>query len=154
MCDIKNITRARLAAGVFVFALLTAILHPMQPVQAAASDTISMMRLYNPATHEHLHTSDAYEKYVLTNNGWEDEGYSWEAPATSSTPVYRLFNQWSGEHFYTVDAYERSVLIGDGWNDEGIGWYSDDLLGVPVYRVFNAAAGIGAHHYTTDENEY
>ncbi len=123
--------------------------------EAKAEDVISMMRLYNPATHEHLHTADAYEKYVLTTQqNWNDEGYSWNAPVKSDTPVYRLFNQWSGEHFYTRDANERGVLISNGWNDEGVGWYSDDAAGAPVYRVFNADAGIGSHHYTTDYNEY
>ncbi len=114
---------------------------------------IQMTRLYNPDTHEHLHTKDANEVRVLTGNGWKNEGSSWVAPETSATPVYRLFNRYSKEHFYTKDAYERSVLIKQGWNDEGIGWYSADETGVPVYRLFNAAAGIGAHHYTTDAYE-
>ncbi len=127
---------------------------PDPPAPAPAVTGTAMTRLYNPATHEHLHTKDAYEVYVLTTQqGWENEGSSWVAPETSDAPVYRLFNPYSKEHFYTKDAYERSVLIKNGWNDEAIGWYSADASGVPVYRLFNAAAGIGAHHYTTDAYE-
>ncbi len=142
-----------LLTWIFAVAFLVCLILPAKNTQAAGFT--QMMRLYNPDTHEHLHTADAYEKYVLTTQqNWEDEGNSWLAPTVSKTPVYRLFHPDSKEHFYTKDAYERGVLIASGWNDENIGWYSDDARGVPVYRVFNADAGIGAHHYTTDYNEY
>ncbi len=139
----------------FAFVLLLVFAAVSGMKVSAAATGISMHRIYNPVTKEHLHTKDLNEVLVhTTQNGWEDEGTSWITPETSNTPVYRVFNRETGEHFYTTDAYERRYLLDNGpWNDEGIGWYSDDAKGVLVYRLYNPNAGIGAHHYTTDAYE-
>ncbi len=127
-----------------------------EPPESEGSALITMRRMYNPKTMEHLYTADTNEVSVLMyKQGWDYEGISWYAPGTSSTPVYRVFNTRTGEHFYTKDAYERSVLLANTaeWSDEGIGWYSDEARGIPVYRLYNPEAGIGAHHYTKDAYE-
>lgn len=120
---------------------------------ALGSNTQCVYRLYNTATMEHLYTTDWVERASLETGGWRYEGVDWYAPKSSSTPVYRICNVQSGEHLYTRDENEKNVRVGEGWRDEGIAWYSDDNHGFAVRRHFNPAAGLGAHHYTSDENE-
>ena len=117
------------------------------------TQTVSMMRLYNPFTGEHFYTSDAAEFDNLVALDWKDEGTGWVAPATSNTPVYRLYNPHSGDHHYTTSADERDSLTKVGWRDEGIGWYSDDSKGVALYRQYNPNATVGTHNYTTSKDE-
>ena len=125
--------------------------------QAAGTTGVTMYRLYNPNSGEHLYTNNSGEKDILTSIGWTYEGIAWTAPASSNTPVYRLYNPNSGEHHYTKDAGEKGILVGLGWNDEGIGWYSDDSQSTPLYRLYNPYATgqyeAGAHHYTKDVGE-
>lgn len=117
-------------------------------------ERISIYRLYNPNSGEHLYTPLASERDALTKLGWKYEKVAWTAPKTSKTPVYRLYNPYSGDHHYTTDAAEATALSKLGWNNEKICWYSDDNKSVPVYRLFNPNVTIGTHHYTTDKNEY
>lgn len=128
-----------------------------RPCAAATSDYVQIYRLYNPNSREHLWTSDTNEIKVLVSQGlFYKEGKAWVAPTKSKTPVHRLYNRVSGEHLYTRDTNEVKVLTAPGhdWKDEGVKWYSDDARGVPVYRVYNKHLRIGAHHFTTDKNEY
>ena len=121
------------------------------PVQAA--DSITMYRLYNPNSGEHLYTGNVKENDWLVTLGWIAEGIGWYAPSNSNSPVYRLYNPNSGDHHYTLNAKERDWLVTLGWVFEGVGWYSDDNQTVPVYRQFNPNVSIGTHNYTTDKTE-
>lgn len=115
---------------------------------------VTLTRLYNPWSGEHLYTSDAAEVKNLTELGWRNEGTAWVAPSTSSTPVYRLYNPFSGDHHYTTDEDEYAKCAKDGWRQEGIAWYSaDSSTGTPVYRGFNPYETVGTHHYTMDKTE-
>ncbi len=117
-------------------------------------DRVTMTRLYNKYSGEHLYTSDADEVADLTARGWKNEGTAWVAPSVSSTPVYRLYNPYSGDHLFTTDEDEYAKYQADGWNGEGIAWYSaDSASGVAVYRGFNRFVKVGTHHYTADQGE-
>ena len=113
-----------------------------------------MFRLYNPNSGEHFYTSDATERDVLVDAGWNLEGEGWRAPAMSNTPVFRMYNPVAGEHHYTPNAAERDMLLEAGWNDEGIGWYSDDAQTVPLYRDYNPNEFANNHNYTADWSEH
>ena len=125
-------------------------------VQTADEGATPMYRLYKPKTGEHLYTTDATEKKVLTaSRGWKYEGIAWYAPKKSSTPVTRLYNPESGEHHYTADKVEIRVLHKQrGWRNEGIKFYSSDAKAILVNRLYSPTAKrIAQHHYTTDANE-
>lgn len=115
---------------------------------------VTMYRLYNPYSGEHLYTKDRHEVEVLTGLGWRDEGTAWIAPSYSATPVYRLYNPNNGDHHYTTDRNERNELVKLGWNAEGIGWFSAEEKTVPIYRLFNPYTTVSTHLYTKDQNEY
>ena len=115
---------------------------------------VTMTRLYNKYSGEHLYTSDADEVADLTARGWKNEGTAWVAPSVSSTPVYRLYNPYSGDHLFTTDEGEYAKCQAAGWNGEGIAWYSaDSASGVAVYRGFNRFVKVGTHHCTADQGE-
>lgn len=115
---------------------------------------ISMYRLYNPNSGEHLYTKNSVERLTLAQSGWYYEGVGWIAPSSSSTPVYRLYSVQSGDHHYTTSVGERNWLKRLGWRDEGIGWYSADNQQIPLYRSYNRNAKAGSHHYTTSLAEH
>ena len=117
------------------------------------ADIISIYRVYNPNSGEHVYTKDANEKDNLVKAGWKDEGVAWKSPSKSNTPVYRLYNKNAGDHHYTVSADERAKLVKAGWKDEGVAWYSDDLKTNAVYRVYNPNAKTGSHHFTLSKTE-
>lgn len=116
--------------------------------------TVSLYRLYNKKSGEHIYTKNKVEVSYLEKQGWTYEGVAWKAPETSSSPVYRLYNDSTGEHFYTTSANERDYLDKNGWDYEGIGWYSDTNKGVAVYRELNPNAAKGAHNFTTNKGEH
>lgn len=127
--------------------------HAQEQAQASSA-YVTMYRLYNPNSGEHLYTKDSNEVNVLTKIGWRKEGEAWKA-ATSGQSVYRLYNPNNGDHHYTLDSNEYNQLGKIGWRKEGVAWYSDKSKGVAVYRLFNPSqTGAGSHHYTTDKNEY
>ena len=64
----------------------------------SAESSISMYRMYNPNSGEHLYTRSVGERDNLKRYGWHYEGVAWQAP-TSGSPVYRLYNRYNGEHF-------------------------------------------------------
>ncbi len=114
---------------------------------------VTMTRLYNKWSGEHLYTSNAEEIKDLVGRSWKNEGTAWIAPSKSSTPVYRLYNPFSGDHHYTTSKKEYNDCGEAGWKQEGIAWYSDDAKGVPLYRGFNRFETVGTHHYTLDWSE-
>lgn len=124
------------------------------PLEAMAETTVTMYRLYNPYSGEHLYTGSANERDSLGIAGWRYEGVGWIAPRSSKTPVYRLYNPYSGDHHYTVSHDEYDALGSIGWKQEGTGWYSDDSHRMPLYREFNPYARVGTHNYTTGWEEH
>lgn len=88
--------------------------------------TVSVYRVYNPNTSEHVYTEDSAEKDALVALGWADEGAVWNADTYSATAVYRVYNPNTGEHVFTADGNEKDYLVALGWNDEGIAFYGVD----------------------------
>ena len=117
---------------------------------------VTMYRLYNPISYEHLYTADANERNVLSRGDWTYEGIAWTAPKKSSIPVFRLYNPVLGDHHYTTSTNERDTLKRYGWRYEGIGWYSDNAKRVPIYRQFHPGLRTGSHNFTKSkyENDY
>lgn len=114
--------------------------------------TLSMYRLYNPYTGEHLFTLDQNERDMLCGYGWVYESVAWDSPASSSTPVFRLYNPYSSEHFYTSSESEYAWLASIGWNQEGVSFYSGGRQ--PIYRLFDPYVTVGTHLYTANHDEY
>ncbi len=114
------------------------------------SDSVDVMRAYNPNNSEHLYTQDQAEYVANVSRGYQGEGTAWKAPTASSTPIYRIYNPNSGEHLLVGEG-ETNV---PGWQNEGQKMFSDDEMGVPIYRVFNPnSTDAGSHHYTADQGE-
>ena len=99
------------------------------PLEANSGGTVSVYRLFNRRTSEHLYTTSRSEYEGLprkTHGDWMWEGVAWVAPRKSSTPVYRLYNGRlrAGQHHYTTSKGERdSPVRKSGWRNEGVGWY-------------------------------
>ena len=131
---------------------------PSQPTTPDSGNqqtqTVTMYRLYNQWSGEHLFTESYDEYQYLCSLGWNGEGRAWLAPAKSNTPIYRLYNPYSGDHHYTSSKSEYDQLCSIGWNGEGIMAYSDDQQRVPIYRLFNRWLTQGTHLYTTSWDEY
>lgn len=123
-------------------------------VAKAKSTTVTIYRLYNPYSGEHLFTDSESEYNYLGTNGWRKEDVAWTSPATSNTPVYRLYNPYSGDHHYTTDLDEYNSLEKIGWRKENVAFYSQGSSGAPVYRLFNPYEKVGTHHYTQSYSEY
>ena len=126
-----------------------------QASASIASTEGPVYRLYQPATSEHLYTTDWNECTTLyTGENWGYEGVAWSSP-NAGTPVYRLYNPALGNHLYTTDSNEVGVLTASyGWvkdNDGAPLFYSG--CSIPVYRVYNEALG-GLHHLTANADEY
>lgn len=119
----------------------------------ALDSYVSMYRLYNPYSGEHLYTESASERDNLVRLGWNYEGLGWNAP-TSGSEVYRLYNPYSSDHHYTMSRDEYDSLVSIGWVGENVCWHSaPKSSGVPIYRQFNPYAWIGTHNYTTSASE-
>ena len=119
----------------------------------ALDSYVSMYRLYNPYSGEHLYTESASERDNLVSLGWNYEGLGWNAP-TSGSEVYRLYNPYSSDHHYTMSRDEYNSLVSVGWVGENVCWHSaPKSTGVPIYRQFNPYAWIGTHNYTTSTEE-
>ncbi len=119
--------------------------------------TQPIYRLYCPVNGEHLYTTDANERDVLsTAYGWTYEGVGWNAP-TSGEAVYRLYNSGLQNHLYTTDLNEVRTLTSinpENWHLDNNGqplFYSGGTR--PIYRLYNEGLQ-GMHHLTTDANEY
>lgn len=143
-----------LLTAVMVFSICLAGM-VQNTVEAQASSSVTVYRVYNPDNGEHLYTLDANEVNVLTTNyGWQDEGTGWYAP-TSGTAVYRLYNNALLNHLYTTDENEVKTLLKDSnWTIDNNGnpvFYSGGNVG--IYRLYNRGLQ-GQHLLTTDSNEY
>ena len=124
---------------------------PMVAYAEGVDVSVSVYRLYNQWSGEHLFTADKSEYDSLAKLGWQQEGTAWQAPS-SGTPVYRLYNPYSGGHFYTADYSDYENLGSIGWRQEGVSFYSGGDY--PVYRLFNPWLTQGTHLNTTDAVEY
>lgn len=116
--------------------------------------TISVYRMYNKVSGEHLYTTDSNEVNVLSRTAdWNSEGIAWKA-ATSGTGVYRLYSPITGNHLYTLDTNEIKVLSTQaGWSiDNNNRSLFNSSGNVPIYRLYNET--IKQHLLTTDYNEY
>ena len=111
------------------------------------TDSVSVLRAYNPNNSEHLYTIDETEYNANVSRGYQGEGEAWKAPIYSETEVWRAYNPNSGEHMLASEA-EVYALEAAGWQNEGFKMYSDDDMGTPIYRVFNPNSNdAGSHHY-------
>lgn len=93
---------------------------------------VTVTRLYNAKTGEHLYTTSGGEAASLQKNGWTAEPKSTiygTSDTKNGTPVYRMYNAKTGEHLYTINSYEKDNLIKAGWKYEGIGWYAPKNVG-------------------------
>lgn len=120
--------------------------------KAATVVKISIFRVYNPNSGEHLHTMNSNEKDSLVRLGWRYEGVSMVVTNTGKQ-LFRIYNPNSGEHHFTLNMNEINMLKRAGWRYEGIAWLTPNS-GVAMYRVFNPnSRGAGSHHYTMNVNE-
>ncbi len=121
-------------------------------------DTVSIYRMYNTKTSEHLWTTSKAE-YNACGKGayrdWRQEGVAWEAPDGEGEPVYRLYNRAMGDHYYSMNEGEIRVLTGQyGWVLDNGGkpafWSaaSGDEGAKALYHVYNARLKRGKHHFT------
>lgn len=123
------------------------------------SHIVSVYRLYNKVSMQHLYTANKneYNMLPIQSKDWVREGvnyYEYSSKGKDKKAVNRVYNPKSGEHLYTSDAYEVKVLTSrNGWKSEGVAFYTPLKSSKPVYRVFNPAAGIGAHFVTGDKYE-
>ena len=143
----------KISAFVLSFAMVCTLLAGVNVVAFAAedSDSVSVLRAYNPNNSEHLYTVDQAEYDANVARGYGAEGEAWKAPVVSTTEVWRAYNPNSGEHMLASQA-EVEGLEAAGWQNEGLKMYSDDEMGVPIYRVFNPnATDAGSHHYCGQE---
>jgi len=115
---------------------------------------VSVWRLYNPGSGDHLYTTSAEERQIVIEAGWRDEGVAFVAPSQKGDPVYRVYNPVVGGHHYTTSAAERDALVKGGWNDEGVAFLSADPdKGSPVRRLYNPNPGTVCHLFTTSLTE-
>lgn len=155
----KTFSKIVTGAAALVFAAACFVVAAPQPAQATelSKEVVSMNRLYNPFTGEHLYTANDTERDSLVKLGWEYEGVGWYAPTKSDTakPVYRLYNPYApgGDHHYTMNEKEYEACAKAGWQKEGIAWYSDGEEAKPLYRQYNPNAASGSHNYTTSKYE-
>jgi len=126
------------------------------------------MRLYSPATFEHLYTSNPLEYAYLSNQidpnccGWQREGVVYDlmdGPAQVGTvqavPLRRLYNPSSHQHHWTTELTEYNFLGSVGWQQEGIDQYILPTQApgtIALYRLYNSSNG-GLHLWTTDAAE-
>ena len=106
-------------------ALATALALPgaalAEDAAARSGSQVTVWRLYNRWSGEHLFTTDREEYDGLVAVGWSGEGEAWRSPAESDNEVWRLYNPYSGDHHYTADETEYERLGDIGWNREGNG---------------------------------
>ena len=131
--------------------------------EEATPSTVSVYRLYNTKTSEHLWTTSASEYRqlpVITGGDWRQEGVAWEAPDGEGTPVYRLYNRAMGDHYYSMDAGEiRALTTRHGWVVDNGGapafWSAGeaDPGAIGLYCVYNGRLRKGQHHFTASAAE-
>ena len=125
--------------------------------------TVSVYRLYNTKTSEHLWTTSANEYRqlpIVTRGDWRQEGVAWMAPDGEGTPVYRLYNRAMGDHYYSMDEGEiRALTTRHGWVVDNGGepafWSANeaDPGAIGLYCVYNGRLRKGQHHFTASAAE-
>ena len=121
--------------------------------RAVEHKTVSVYRLYNPYTQEHLLTSTVEEKDLLISVGWSLDGVAWEAPM-EGIPVYRLYNPYDDWHTYTTSVSERDTMAAAGWLVDGVvslGETGENPR--PIYRLFNPYIQTNYHLFTAGTEE-
>lgn len=133
----------------------------------ADADLVTVVRMYNKWTGEHLFTTNALEVADLEARGWQNEGTYWKAPAADKDDnqdlmrVYRLYNPYTSDHLYTTDLVEYTNLMAAGWNGEDVKFMSaatpeldnkavvdtPDPEAEGIYRQFNPNVTVGTHNY-------
>ena len=123
--------------------------------EEVAPPLVSIYRLYNPKTKEHLYTASLKEYTTLPKYGWKQEGIAWYAPQTGRG-VFRVYNPKTKDHHYTANNIEAMTLVNSyGWkydNNKKPVFYSGGKTN--VYRLYNKKLKQGSHHFTTSLNEY
>ena len=118
---------------------------------------VTMYRLYNPYSHEHLFTTDIMERDNLIPLGWKYElAVGGVYLHGEKGGVYRLYNPTTGEHHYTMDEEELANCVKAGWVNEGVKFFSaseDDGHVVGMVSMYNPYEKAFYHHYTSDEKE-
>ncbi len=111
---------------------------------------VSVYRLYNGATSEHLLTTSESEYNALPDSGWTQEGVAWYASSKTNTKgVYRLYNaalgaQLKTSHHYTTDLDEAKQLVASqGWQ------WDNEVDGTPTPVFYSAEDENGAISGTT-----
>ncbi len=116
-------------------------------------ETVSVYRLYNPYTQEHLLTGGIEEKKLLMSIGWSLDGVAWEAPV-EGIPVYRLYNPYDDWHTYTTSEEERDTMVSAGWKVDGVVSYGEAGEDPrPIYRLFNPYIQTNYHLFTAGVEE-
>ena len=89
---------------------------------ASAGNYKQVFRLFNPASGDHLLTTNTDEISAANRSGYVTEGVAGRIQTASilgaTTPVNRLFN--GKEHLYTSSASETAALVAGGWRNEGV----------------------------------
>ena len=87
---------------------------------------VTLYRMYNPNSGEHIYTTSKAGADMLTKAGWRNETASataWKSPVKSACPIYQLYNPNSGFHHYSMTQAEIDMLTKAGWKLEGVAWY-------------------------------
>ncbi len=122
---------------------------------AAAGDKVPLYRLANPATGDHMFTTQFSAVTSAEGQGWKDEGvaaYLMKTQVPGTEPFYQLVK--GNDHFYTANPSERDQLLSQGFQDGGVAGYiaSTQQPGtVPLYRMVGTKSAL--HFYTTNQQE-
>lgn len=87
---------------------------------------VTLYRMYNPNSGEHIYTTSKAGADMLTKAGWRNETASataWKSPVKSACPIYQFYNPNSGFHHYSMTQAEIDMLTKAGWKLEGVAWY-------------------------------
>ncbi len=154
----------KMGVRTFTYERIADLAPDVDPDPEPLADTVTVYRLYNHWTGEHLFTTNKQEYDDRAKDGWTPEKIAWYSPASASAgdPVYRIYNHWSGDHYYTADHAEAEQRVGEGWQWDNDGvpiFYSVDPdaaegAAYPIYQLYNEYATVGTHHWTTKEGEY
>jgi hypothetical protein len=98
---------------------------PADSVPATGATSTALLRMYRPASGDHLYTISVGERdNAVGEFGYVDEGVACQVFATAgpgTTALLRVYNEASGDHFYTISVAERdNAVAADGYVDEGV----------------------------------
>lgn len=127
-----------------------------QYAHANAGKALPLIRMYNPASGEHILTTDGNEAATLeTQHGWKREAMSGTSSAANNSPVYRLIHPATGKHILSTSANEIKVLTEKmGWKTENVVFFAGGSK-IKMFRLNNPNLPAAlSHFWTTDEDEY